>query len=92
MNSIPVSELQRDLAGVLRRVQAGEVILVTDQGRPVAKLAPADASDDATISSGDLVFRSPRAPLPDDFWDRPRPEDPDGSVRQALIEDRNGDL
>lgn len=88
MNSIAVSNLQRDLTEVLRRVQAGEVFLVTDQGRPVARIAPADA----TISKGDLVFRPPRAPLPDDFWDRPRPEDPEGSVRKALIEDRNRDL
>ncbi len=28
------------------------------------------------------------AGLPDDFWDLPRPEDPDASVRLAVREDR----
>lgn len=26
--------------------------------------------------------------IPEDFWDLPRPEDPTGFVRQALLEDR----
>jgi|SRR5215218_7488920 len=28
--------------------------------------------------------------IPEGFWDMPAPEDPEGLVRQALIEDRNG--
>jgi prevent-host-death family protein len=33
-------ELRNDTAGVLRRVEAGESILITKRGRPVAEVVP----------------------------------------------------
>jgi hypothetical protein len=38
------------------------------------------------VRTGELRRGSGR--LPDDFWDLPRPEDPDASVRRAVQEDR----
>ena len=32
--------------------------------------------------------RPPEGPLPADFWDRPRLEDPDGRMVQAILEER----
>lgn len=29
--------------------------------------------------------------LPESFWDMPMPDDPDASIRAALIEERNGE-
>jgi prevent-host-death family protein len=40
MTDIPASELQRDLGAVLRRVEHGERLRVTVEGRPVAELRP----------------------------------------------------
>lgn len=40
MAEIPSRELRNDTAGVLRRVQAGEELTVTVNGRPVAQLVP----------------------------------------------------
>ena len=37
---IPQRELRNDVAGVLRKVAAGERIRVTVRGRPVAELVP----------------------------------------------------
>jgi hypothetical protein len=35
-----------------------------------------------------LIIRRGAGKLPPDFWDLPRPEDPEASVRRALEEDR----
>jgi len=49
-------ELRGDLAAVLRRAGAGERVIVTVGGEPVAQLGPVEATDhDATID--DLVVR-----------------------------------
>lgn len=41
MESIPQKELRNQVGEVLRRVEAGESLLVTVAGRPVAQLSPA---------------------------------------------------
>lgn len=46
MLSIGVRELRNGLSRYLRRVAVGETILVTDRGRPVARILPAATPDD----------------------------------------------
>jgi prevent-host-death family protein len=40
MSTVATRDLRNDTAGVLRRVQAGEEIVITVNGRPVAQLVP----------------------------------------------------
>ena len=40
MGQVPIRELNQDTAGVLARVEAGEVVAVTNRGRPVARIVP----------------------------------------------------
>lgn len=40
MEAIGVRELRRDASRWLARVRAGETFLVTDRGRPIARLSP----------------------------------------------------
>ena len=40
MTDLPARELRNDVSGVLRRVEAGETLRVTVNGRPVAELVP----------------------------------------------------
>ena len=40
MDEIPARELRNDVSAVLRRVESGEHLRVTIQGRPVADLIP----------------------------------------------------
>lgn len=40
MSEIPSRDLRNDTAGVLRRVQNGDELVVTVNGRPVAQLVP----------------------------------------------------
>lgn len=71
MSTVSLQELERDPAGLLSRVEAGESIVLTRDDRPVAELRP--------------VAKQPRAPrpfglaagqftVPDDF-DAPLPDD-----------------
>jgi prevent-host-death family protein len=57
MASVGVRELRQRASELLRRVQAGETIEVTDRGRPVALLSPLPAADPLAQleASGDLV-------------------------------------
>jgi prevent-host-death family protein len=57
MTSVGVRELRQRASELLRRVEAGETIEVTDRGRPVAVLAPLpDRSPIQRLSAtGDLV-------------------------------------
>jgi len=87
-----VAELKAKLSEYLRAVQAGTEVVVTDRGRPVARLVPAwvQATDDdrarELVSSG--LAREPRRPLPRGFWKLPRPEDPAGLAVERLLEER----
>lgn len=40
MEAIGVRELRRDASRWLARVRAGEAFLITDRGRPIARLSP----------------------------------------------------
>ena len=43
---VGIRELKNGLSKYIDRVRAGEEVIVTDRGRPVARLSPIDASDD----------------------------------------------
>ena len=40
MVTVSIDEIQRDLAGYLRRVSAGETLLILQDNKPVAELKP----------------------------------------------------
>jgi prevent-host-death family protein len=42
MATVPQRELRNDTAAVLRRVEAGETVRITSNGRPVADLVPVE--------------------------------------------------
>ncbi|WP_219416621.1 type II toxin-antitoxin system Phd/YefM family antitoxin [Pseudonocardia nigra] len=50
-------ELRNDTAGVLRRVQAGERVTITVNGRPVAELVPVQRTRRSPIRRDELVAR-----------------------------------
>lgn len=90
------SEFKAKLSEYLAAVEAGEEILITDRNRPVARVTPVGGAGAAPeeeqgrierlVRAG--VLRRPTRELPDDFWDRPLPEDPEGTVLAALLEER----
>ena len=71
MERVGTRELRGDLSALVRRAGAGERIVVTVDGHPVAQLGPVEPSDGA-VTIDDLVARgllqAARRP------DRPTPE------------------
>jgi len=57
MTTVGVRELRQRASELLRRVEAGETIAVTDHGRPVAMLAPLPEGDplERLRASGEAV-------------------------------------
>ena len=87
--SVSVSELKAHLSECLRRVKQGERWTVTERGRPVAVLSPSLSHGgelDELAAAGAVRLGGRR--LPPSFWDLPQPEDPDGAVRRAVLEER----
>jgi prevent-host-death family protein len=94
MRVIGIRELKAHLSRVLRDVQRGDVILITDRGRVVAELRSPDASGLAEspqeralarlAAGGQLrvAERTPSAYQPSPLTSR------DGLARQLLDEDR----
>lgn len=57
MNEVATRELRNDTAGVLRRVQAGEEIVITVNGRPAAMLVPLPAAARRWLPRAELSRR-----------------------------------
>ena len=68
MDSVGVRELRQNASVLLRRVAAGESIVVTDRGRPVARLAPIGGSETQQLRAAghvrDALRRMADAPEP----------------------------
>jgi prevent-host-death family protein len=60
MTNVATRELRNDTAGVLRRVQAGEEIVITVKGEPVAQLVPLRPQTRRWIMWDELLDRLPR--------------------------------
>jgi len=69
MASVGIRELRQRASELLRRVESGETIEITDRGRPVALLAPLPAGSplERLRSAGEV------APVVNDFDDLPKP-------------------
>lgn len=78
-----IRELKSQLSAYLERVKAGETIVVTDRGSPVAEIRPVGATQllDDLIACG-LATRGTQS-----GW-MPEPIDIQGTVSEFVAEDR----
>jgi prevent-host-death family protein len=84
-----IATLKASLSELLAGVKAGEEVVVTDRGRPVARIVPyvsGDAELDELVRAGQLRRRG--EPLPPGFWSRPGPADDEGRLLRALLDER----
>ena len=92
MQTTTVSQLKTSLSAYMRQVKAGEEVVVTEHGRPIARLLPLASAASTPAHVRDLeaqgLLKRGHEPLPADFWDLPRPADPKGAVRAALVRER----
>ncbi len=75
MRSMGIAELKAMLSETLAKVKDGEEVLVTEHGRPIARLMPLSAASPAEatqqlVRSG--LVRAPEKPLDETFWKLPR--------------------
>ena len=92
MKTTTISKLKASLSKYLRSVKAGEEVLVTERGRPIAKLTPAERSE---VFPEELIemekhglIKLGSGKLPKGFWELPRPKDPNGLVAKAVLRER----
>lgn len=67
MRTVPVRELNQQTSAVLARVQRGETVEVTVNGRPVARLVPVASNAsvlDRLVAEGRAVRPSVAGPVP----------------------------
>jgi prevent-host-death family protein len=92
MTTVTVSKLRASLSAHLRRVKAGEEVVVSERGRPIAKLVPVTGTDALPDHLAEMarqgLVRIGSQRLSRAFWSLPRPEDPKGRVLAALLEER----
>ena len=80
MKTAAVSELKSLLSKYLSQVKAGEEVMITDRGKPIAKLIPISRTD-TNISAHLMALeraglaRIGKTTLPKGFWSMPRPKD-----------------
>jgi prevent-host-death family protein len=93
MKTAAISKLKASLSEYLARVKAGEEVVVTERGKPVAKIIPLDRGK-AEISAHLLtleragLIRIGTGNLPKGFWNLSRPKDKKGLLVKALLEER----
>jgi len=95
MKSAAVSKLKATLSEHLARVKAGEEVIVTERGKPIAKIVPLDRDQSGVpahvleLARAGLVQLG-SGKLPGRFWRMSRPSDPRGAGLKALLEEREG--
>jgi len=94
MKTAKVSELKASLSEYLGRVKAGEEVVVTDRGRPIARLVPIEPHDGEGLPAHLLeleragLVRIGTRHVPAEFWTAKRPADREGKALSALLADR----
>jgi prevent-host-death family protein len=65
VEQIPIRSLNQDTAGVLARVERGEVVEITNRGRPIARIVPvtADTMTDL-VATGVVIPPTLTGPIP----------------------------
>ena len=93
MQSAAVSELKASASEYLAKVKSGEEILITDRGKPIAKIIPlrrTEGSSSARMTQLERagLIRIGTGIITNDFWAMPRPKDKKDLGLITLIAER----
>ena len=93
MKTAGVAELKASLSKYLKHVKDGEEVIITERGKAIARVVPFTRSGPSPAEYEEMVKTGVIRParkkqLRPDFWELPRPADPDGSTLKALLQER----
>ncbi len=93
MKTAAVSKLKSSLSEYLSKVKAGEEVIITDRGKPIAKIVPLERGGTGIPPHLLMLERAGLARigkdnLPADFWKIPRPKDKKGRALINLLKER----
>ncbi len=93
MKTATITEAKNGLSALIDRVRAGESVVITDRGVPVARLEPMASHPDpdgriARLERAGIIRRGRSAPPIDLMREAPPAVEPGGSVLEALLEER----
>lgn len=96
MRTATISETKNGFSAMLDRVRHGETILVTDRGRPVARLEPITGAESAgpdegrlaRLERGGILRRAQRSRLDEILRTPPPAAERGGDVLAALLDER----
>lgn len=95
MRTVNIADLKNNLSAHLKRVRAGEELLVKDRNRPIAKLVPLASGEDLDAQELELaatgIVRLPTQSLPDSFWKMPAPQVSFEDAVAAVTSERDED-
>lgn len=93
MRSTPVSKLKASLSEHLDAVRRGEEIIVTDRGRPIARIVPIEGVGAADARLSRLIREGTIAPPKSrrkERWKPPPGKKPTGALAALLAERAEG--
>lgn len=93
MKTSTITEAKSGLSALIDQVRAGETVLITDRGVPVARIEPVATSTDPTGRADRLtragLMRPGSGAVPEDFLEGPFTRTPEGfALADAVIEER----
>ncbi len=92
MRRAAIADLKAHLSEYLDAAKAGEEVVVTERGRPVARLGPVGAAEGGQDRLSHLyrasLARPPLKKLSPDILRRRGPADPRGRILAALLAER----
>jgi prevent-host-death family protein len=96
LKSTNVSKLKATLSEYLTQVKAGEEVMITERGKPIAKIVPlprhAEPLPPHLLNLARIgLVRLGSGKLPPGFWEMPRPKDRHGRALKVLLEEREAD-
>jgi prevent-host-death family protein len=95
MIAIGIAKLKASLSESLARVKAGEEIIITERGKPIARIQRLAGIGTYSPHMERLIAagraRPPDVPMDIEWFLAGRPEDPTGAVLAALLAEREED-
>jgi prevent-host-death family protein len=93
MKTTAISKLKASLSQYLSIVRSGEDVIITDRGKPIAKIVPLERGDLKTPShllelERNGLIRLGSGKIKDNFWKLPRPKDQKGYALKMLLNER----